>query len=144
MAAPSTYSEATLKAYMHSMLGPVATSLGWVVVDSDYDEAVNDALLLMGVSDIDTVSGNEQIRRVRLLAQLSVWRRVEGHTAGDFAFSADGASYSREQVHAQARSIVQDLERQCMAWLPEYEAVLQRTDMLHDPYEDRDYEDRTL
>ena len=56
MAIPAGYTEATLKEYMHTVLGPVATTLGWTVADGDYDEAANEAVAAYGVDDVAAVA----------------------------------------------------------------------------------------
>jgi hypothetical protein len=103
MAIPTSYTEATLKAFMHAELREVATALGWTVVAGSYDEPLIETLLAYGVSDIVAAT---DIRKLRALARREVWRAVASATAGDHDFSAEGASYSRSQIHAQALAML--------------------------------------
>ncbi|MCC6490679.1 MAG: hypothetical protein IT364_24550 [Candidatus Hydrogenedentes bacterium] len=144
MAIPTSYTEATFAAYLHSELGPVASSLAWTVDAGDYDEAVNDALLMYGVTDIAGITGAENIQKLRLLGKLAAWRRVLEHTAGDHDFSADGASYSRSQVNQMAQERVQDLETRAAPYLDEYSISVQRMDHPNNPYGSTELEDREL
>lgn len=141
MAAPATYTEQTLAEYMHSALGAMAGTVGLTVEGGSYAEAVNDTLLTYGVSDIGDAT---DIAKLRLLARLHAWRLVVTYTAANYAFSADGGSYSRDQVHAHAVSMVSALETEAAPHLAEYQAVVQRVDYLHDPYVSRDYNEVTL
>ncbi len=95
---PTTYTRATLADYMLDLIGPVGVSLGWVA--ASLGEAVNDALILAGVSSV----GDLTVSKSRVCAAVAIWRRVVAHTAGDCAFSADGLSMSRQQVNDMART----------------------------------------
>jgi hypothetical protein len=103
MAAPSSYTESTLAEYMHTVLGDVATQLGWTAADS-YDNAVDEALLAYGCASIADVSGAQNIALLRAYARAEVWNQVAAYTTADIDFSADGASYSRSQLHSHART----------------------------------------
>lgn len=98
MAAPTIYTESTLAAYMLTCLKDVATQMAWTTL-TDVQEAVNEALLAYGVTDVANAS---DIKKVRKLARREIWRQVCSATAGNFAFSADGASFSRQQIHEHA------------------------------------------
>ncbi len=143
MAAPSAYTEAELKAYIHTALGAVASSLGWTVNAGSYDEIVNDALLAYGVDDIASVSGRESIAKLRALSRLMAWRAVVSETATDYNFSADGGSYSRAQVNEMARARVADLETETAAYRMENAVRTQRVVYANDPYIERLPEDIT-
>lgn len=95
---PTIYTESTLAAYMLTCLKDVATQMAWTTL-TDVQEAVNEALLAYGVTDVASAS---DIRKVRKLARREIWRQVASATAGNFAFSADGASFSRQQIHEHA------------------------------------------
>lgn len=144
MSIPASYTEATLKAYLHAEVGNIASALGWSVDGGEYDEPVNDALLMYGESDIENIDSTEGVRKLRLLGLLAAWRKAASHLAGDYDFSADGASYSRSQAYAMAEKRVQALESQCAGFLPEYAVHTQQMDWSHDPYQEREYDDRTL
>lgn len=100
MAFPTTYSEATLIDYMHSVIGQeVADLFAWVVATS-YEEAFNDALLIYGIDDtqLASVTGIVNVQRLRTAACIAVWRQVVSHATAKFAISADGDSHQLNQV----------------------------------------------
>ena len=112
MAAPTSYTEATLKAYMHSVLGAVATSLGWSVAGSSYDEAVNEAIIGYGVTDIANAT---TIQKLRALARREVWRAVMAEVSGDYDHSIGGMSVKRSQAYEQAEKQFRLAQSDCMA-----------------------------
>lgn len=117
MPVPTSYTEVTLKEYMIATLGAVATSLSWTTISQQVEEALIDALIAYGVDDIADVT---DIKKIRALAKLSVWQAVSREVSGDFSFSADGASYNREQVHAQAQLEIARAETDAMPYLSNY------------------------
>jgi hypothetical protein len=101
MPAPTSYTEAELAAFMHSVLRSVATQLGWSAPGS-YTEVVNEVLLAYGVDDIASATN---IQQLRLLARREVWRAVVEETAGDYDVrSKDGAEAKRAQINTNARA----------------------------------------
>jgi hypothetical protein len=100
MAAPTSYTEDTFKAYLHSVLGDVASALGWTVDGGDYDEILNETLLAYGTSDIADAT---TIRKLRALGRVELWRQVMRDVAADYDFrTADGAQFSRSQIQEMA------------------------------------------
>lgn len=144
MAAPTSYTELALAMYMHATLREVGEALGWQPSAGDYDEAVNETLLTYGASDIAAISGQANIRRLRTLARVQAWQQVVNATAGDYAFSADGASYHREQVHAQALSNLRQAQTEALAYDPDYRVGVDRIEHKHDPYTYLPEDRRTL
>jgi hypothetical protein len=116
MAIPGAYSDSTLKAYMHSVLGAVATTLGWSVAGGHYDEAVNETVAAYGVDDVTTVAGRDNIRHLRALARREVWRAVMQATVSHYDLSTDGAQRSRSQIHTQAKEMFVQSEVDCTAY----------------------------
>jgi hypothetical protein len=115
MAIPASYSEATLKAYMHAVLAAVATTLGWTVDGGHYDEAANEAVAAYGVDDVADVSGRDNIRKLRALARREVWRAVMQATASHYDLNTDGASRDRSQIHAHAAAQYAMADAECEA-----------------------------
>lgn len=101
MPVPTSYTEATLADYMHAVLGPVGVALNYMPATA-YREPITETLLTYGTTDIATIAGAANLRKLRTLARVEVWRMVVGHVSGDFDFTADGATFSREQLHAMA------------------------------------------
>ncbi len=104
MALPTGYTETTFKDYLNATLGATATVLGWSVVGGNYDEALNSTLFTYPVTDITTVTGLGDLRKLRTLGRVEVWRAVIAEVSADYDFKADGGDYKRSQVfdHAQA------------------------------------------
>lgn len=105
MALPSSYSEAELRAYMVTVTSNVAAALGWS--EANFAEAVNDTLALYGVTDIVEAT---DIPKLRTLAKVEAWRAVADATVADYQFSADGGSFSRQQLHQQAVAALERAE----------------------------------
>jgi hypothetical protein len=141
MAVLSPYSLATFKAYLHTVLGDVATRLGWTVVGGQYDEVVTDALLILNADDIATLTSNTQLKKLRAAGKLALWQKVAGFLTGDYDFSADGGSYSRSQAHDNALAMIKQAENEASALgvLEGYEVTSLAAKYTRDPY--RDYTD---
>lgn len=109
MAIPTSYTESELRTYMLGVVSAVANALGWTA--TDFAEAVNDALSTYGVSDITEATN---IAKLRSIAKVEAWRAIAGATVADFQFSADGGSYSRQQMHQQAVAALQRAEAEAV------------------------------
>lgn len=105
--AVSSYTENGLKLYMHAMLGDneVAAALDWSVEDGDYDEALNEALLVYGTSDITAVTGNANIRKLRAIARMELWRNVMARTTHRHQRGIQGEARSEHMVWEHAKSM---------------------------------------
>jgi|SRR5688572_39588 len=140
MAIPTSYTEKQLAEYMHVMLGKVAKALDlhFGPTDAgDYAEAVNDALLAYPADNIATITGSENIQRLRALARVAAWRHVVTNFAALFDFSADGASYNRNQLFKNAQAALQLAEDDAAPYLSNYSAKIISVDHRQDPYQVR-------
>jgi hypothetical protein len=144
VALPTSYTEATLKAYLHAEIYDVAGALGWSVSGGSYDEAVNDALYLAGLSSIESATSAVAVYQLRKLGLLAVWRRVVAAVAADYNFSADGSSFSRSQVFDQAKQCVRTLEHETASYRADNVVNVRPIDYVHNPYQERTIEDRAL
>ena len=139
MPAPTSYTEKTLAEYMHAKLANVAKALDlhfYPDGPGDYQEAVNDALLMYGAETIDQVSGTDGIQKIRALAMVAAWRHVVTNFSALFDFSADGASYNRSQLFDQAKQSLQLAEDAASEFLTSgaYTARFISVNHVHDPY----------
>lgn len=100
MAAPSSYTEDTFKAYLHVVLGDIGTALGWTVLAGNYDEPVNDALLLY---DADTIAAATNIAKLRSAGKIAVWRAAANSLAARYDVKTGADSLSRSQMYKQAQ-----------------------------------------
>lgn len=135
MPIPAGYTEGTLASYMHGVLGPVATALGWTVLAGSYQEAVNEAVALMDTDDVATVVGREKVMTLRTAARREVWRAVMQATAGHYDVNTDGASRHRSQMYKQAQMqfALADSELGMLGIGPTYAASIETADY-GDPY----------
>jgi hypothetical protein len=102
MALPTTYTEFALASYMLATLGEVAGMLS--VGELELSEAVNDALLAYGASNIAQAT---DIPRLRMAARVAAWRTALAHASTLYQFSADGATYNRQQMVEHIRAMLQ-------------------------------------
>jgi hypothetical protein len=133
MSIPASYTETTLATYMHTILGPVAATLGWSVAAGSYDEPVNEALAAYGVDDIADISGRANITKLRALARREVWRAVMQATASHYDVKADGANRSRSQIHTQAKAAYELACIDALSYDPAYIVGVTTVDYA-DPY----------
>ena len=101
MALPAVYTESALASYMLATLGEVAGVLGLDALE--IIEAVNDALLAYGTADIAQAT---DIPRLRAAARVAVWRLALARASSLYQFSADGASYHRQQMTEHIRAML--------------------------------------
>lgn len=135
MAAPASYTETALADYMKAVLGPVATALGWTTTPDDYQEAVNETLLMYGVDAIGDVSGRASIQKLRAFARVQVWVQVVAAVSGDFDFEADGGRYDRSQMQEMALENLSLAESAAMAYgYDGYQVAVDKLRHVHDPY----------
>lgn len=135
MAVPTSYTEETLAQYMHSELGPVADILGYQNPAGDagiYQEAVNESLINLGISDIASVTN---IRKLRAVARLQAWDMALNALSSMYDFSADGSTYNRSQMRAMAQRAVDKAMSDCYSLgLSGYEVSIEQLRYSNDPY----------
>lgn len=133
MAAPASYTEATLATYMHTTLGAIAGALSWTVAGNSYAEPVNEALLVYGVSDIAAAT---EIQKLRAIARREAWRAVVAGLAAMYNFATDGQSFSRSQMQAQALEALRIAEADAMQYdTGAYEVRVDKVERTQDPYQ---------
>lgn len=110
MAAIQPYTPQTFKEYLHSLLGHTAAGLSWSVAGGSYDEILSEALLAIDTDDITTITDNAGLGKIRAVGRYCLWSAVAAALAGEFDFSADGGSYSRNQAHENALKMLDRAE----------------------------------
>lgn len=100
MPVPTAYDEATLGAYLAGVLGELADTLGWDGSSDPVAEAVTDALLAYG--GVATCAAADDVRKLRALGRVAIWRQAVGSLAARSGFSADGARFDRQQQQEMA------------------------------------------
>lgn len=142
MPVPSSYTEGTLATFCENVLGAVADVLELSALAGDFAEAVNSALLEYGTTDISTITGSENIRKLRMLAAVEAWRTAVTECSGDFDLSAGGASYKRSQVHAQALKSLELALQAAQEFISGYEVGTGELVWKQDPYQYRPDDER--
>lgn len=110
MALPAAYTEFALASYMLATLGEVASVLG--LDELEIEEAVNDALLAYGAADVAQAT---DIPRLRAAARVATWRLALARASGLYQFSADGATYNRQQMVEHIRKMLEREEADAAA-----------------------------
>lgn len=87
----------SLADYLNSVLGGLASQLGWsVVAGNSYDFIVSETLEKYGVvTEIDATDTN----KLHALGKVCLWKQVLIEVSFDYSFSADGATYNRNQLY---------------------------------------------
>lgn len=143
MSIPASYTESTLADYMKDQLKTIATILGWATTPTDYQEAVNEALLAYGETNIANITGAANLRKLRALARVEVWKAALAAVTGDFDFSADGGSYKRDQVFQHIKDNLSQATIDALPYDPNYAVEIEEIEYGRDPYvvRDEDYYD---
>lgn len=142
MPLPTSYTESTLKAYMHDALKGVATVLGFSVAGGNYDEPLIDALFAYDVDDVTTVTSRVGLMKLRKLAARAAWRAAAAEAASRYHFNADGGQYSRQQVHEMIQPNLERAEAEAVPYDTTTPLRVSRTTITYsDPYSTRIDED---
>jgi hypothetical protein len=117
MALPSSYTEASFSDYLHAIMGQVADLLGWKLEEGSYDEVINDTLLAYGVSDIADAT---DIKKVRALGKLCLWRAVLISAIPEINYTADGTTMNREAIFQHAQAMLERATAEAAPYDAEY------------------------
>jgi hypothetical protein len=132
MPVPTSYSESQFAAYLVTTLDTLEQVLNWDQGDPRVREAVADALLDYGVSDIADAT---DIRKLRALGRRAIWRAVANATAGFYAFTDVGQQqFSRQQIHDHAVAMLKQAEVESLEWSLSYAASSSTISRITDPY----------
>lgn len=130
-----SYSEASFRDYLFGVLDEVGGLLGWTSGSVAVQEALNDALLEYGTSDITTILGGTNLRHLRAFGRRAIWRAVVQATAGRYDFRDSDATFNRSQIQEQAREALKLAESDALAWDPSYSVSIVRVTRPQDPYQ---------
>jgi hypothetical protein len=106
---PTAYTEQQLILYMAGILDEdkaVARQLGWTTA-SDYDEAVVETMLAMGVDDLAGVTGLASIRLLRAVARRELWRLVAQRSVQFVDATTEGGGEEHSQLYEHARQMAE-------------------------------------
>lgn len=130
MTVPTSYSEASFRTYLEEVLGAELVSI-LSIVSAAETEIIYDALLDYGVSDIANAT---DIKKLRLLGKVHLWKHVMGITAGRYNQTADGASLQRQQIHEMAKENYQMALNEALVYMPNYTMEIEEVEALQNPY----------
>lgn len=108
MPAPTSYNESALATYVVVVLSNVAGALGWTSGTPQVLEAVHDAIYAYGPTDTTvhpptyTIALMTDMLKLRAFARREAWRQALNALAAAYDFAADGQSFKRSQLYAQA------------------------------------------
>lgn len=140
MAAPTSYTERQLAEFMYGSLGAVAGVLKMRFHSDgpgDFAEPVNDALISYGTDNIASITGTDNIARLRAIARVSIWRYVIMNLAALYDVSVDGGTYNRSQIQKQAEKALEMAEVAAYPYSLTYAARVISLDHVNDPYQVR-------
>ena len=130
MPLPTSYNEATLKAFMVNSLGALATTLG--IDDASMAEAVNDVAAACGVTDVSQAA---DVMKLRAVAKVQALRVAQQVAAGWYDFSADGGDFKRSQVNKQIETLLSMAYADGLAYAGSYAIETGTVRVANDPYQ---------
>ena len=96
---PESYTPTTFREFLLNELEATGRVLGWTDKDHQaYKNAQRRTLRVLSESAVEESDAAE----LEIVGPVEIWRGVMNETATDHNFSADGGSYSRDQVYAHA------------------------------------------
>lgn len=101
MAAPVSYTESSLAAYMVATLDSVATALGLTAMSTSIVTAVTAVERLLGVSDVVTAT---DMALVEAAARWQAWLAADAAASVKFDLKAGSAQLWQSQIFAQIQS----------------------------------------
>ncbi len=107
MPLPTSYTEDTFATYLHSRFAAYADIFGWSIAGNSYDEIINDTLLMIGASDITTLT---DIESLRVVGQLMLWRAAMDAAGAYYDFRVDTGDFKRSQMFKAIQSRLEILE----------------------------------
>lgn len=137
MTPPTIYTEATLAAFMIAELGQTGSALGLTNAAS-FTEAVNDAMVEYGVTDISTATN---IKKIRAIAKYMAWKTAMTTVASDYNYSEGVASFSRGSMIDSISKRLSLAEQEAMPYLSTYTIGTATLDFPQNPYKRFNLED---
>lgn len=121
----------TLETYIDATYSQVKTQLGWD--STDLSTIIAKTVQLYGV---DTeVEATDDVK-LEALCDYAVWRQALADISLDYAFSADGSTFNRNQAVAQVRENMLIAEIKALPYLSDYQIVVHEDNANSDWWED--------
>ena len=84
--------------------GRLSQFLDWSVEGGDLDDVLEATLIAYGITEISSVPETiDGVKKLRALGLAELWTAVVAALAVEFNHSADGASFSRNQLYTNAQ-----------------------------------------
>ena len=122
MAIQTSMTEQEVKEYMEDVLGDTAPKMGWSVGGHDFDEPANEVLYSLDQADFSFVSTQADVKKVRAVARVEVWRFAMFSTAHETIHStgAPGTGQtSRSVIHQHCKEMFQQAKSHYTELFPE-------------------------
>lgn len=116
MPLPANYTEVSFAEYLHSQLYGVAGALGWTVADDSYAEIITDTLVAYGESDIETITGEANLVKLRALGKYRVWCAAVDGLAAKYDYATNNQRFDLSQMQKMARTALQQAEQAAGAY----------------------------
>ena len=108
MPLPASYTDSSLRQFMHDELLDVASVLGWTAPEhTAYGTALRRALRVYGVEQADSA---DDAGKLELLATMEIWRSVVYATTTNINWGVDKGRYDESAIHQQARQMLAAVE----------------------------------
>lgn len=114
----------SLTTYINDYFAQVKSQLGW----SDSTQIAAIITKTLELYGVDNEGDATNTTKLHALADVSVWRQALNDISLDYGFSADGASYSRNQAVNQIRDNLRDAESTAMVYMPNYQMIVHQND----------------
>ena len=104
----TSLNEPTVKEYMQTVLGDTSSKLGWSVGGDDFDEPTNEVLYILDESSFAFVDTQAEVRKVRTIARMEVWRAAMFYTVHEISHSAGApgtGQTSRADIHRHCKDM---------------------------------------
>ena len=78
------------------------------VINPIYQSIIDQTLILMGKTDITTVTGRENVKKLRLFGRREAWKFAMQALAADYGYRTDAGTSGRSDVYHHCKRIYQD------------------------------------
>ena len=106
--AVTSYTEASLKGYLFDQIPETLRGIiGWTSAsDAPFQTMVDDALLVLDTSDIETRATSAAVAQLRAVGRYMLWRNAFQWLVTQYDVSIDGSSFKRSQLLANIQRLL--------------------------------------
>lgn len=110
--------------YISDNFPTIKTQLGW----SDSVQIVTIVAKAVELYGVATEADATDLTKLHALADVAVWRQALNDISLDYSFSADGASFNRDQAARIVKINLDDAESRAITYLPAYNITVHNYD----------------